>query len=273
MNLFIDWFLKTVVETLYLIGMMIFVGFILGYLREHSMTNFQRSFGEKAVMITGFIGVPIHEISHAIFAVVFKHKITKIKLFQKKDAQGILGYVNHTYNPKSIYQQIGNFFIGVAPIIGGIAAIIGLMRVFIYNVYSDFINVSINNLQVTAITEGAIKNVFSSYFLLIKMIFSIKNFSNIYFIIFLFLAICISSHISLSKADIKGAFQGITAFFLVLFVFKFIFNILVFSKYVSGVNTFKYNIIMVDFLAVALIFSIITYCISWLLLVLKRWFN
>ena len=67
MNFLVNTIIKTTVDTLYLTGMIILVGFILGFLRDHSMENFQRSFGWKAVAITAVIGVPIHEMSHAIF--------------------------------------------------------------------------------------------------------------------------------------------------------------------------------------------------------------
>lgn len=58
MNFLVNTIVKTTVDTLYLTGMIIVVGFILGFLRDHSMENFQRSFGWKAVAITAVIGVP-----------------------------------------------------------------------------------------------------------------------------------------------------------------------------------------------------------------------
>ena len=69
MNFLIKLIIKTSLDTLYMTGMIILVGFILGFLRKHSIANFQKSFGWKAVAITAIIGVPIHEISHAIICV------------------------------------------------------------------------------------------------------------------------------------------------------------------------------------------------------------
>ena len=44
MNYLVNLIIKTSVDTLYLTGMIILVGFILGFLRDHSMANFQRQF-------------------------------------------------------------------------------------------------------------------------------------------------------------------------------------------------------------------------------------
>lgn len=266
MNIFISLIIKTCMDTVYMTGMIIFVGFILGFLRKQSIENFQKSFGWSAVAITAIIGVPIHEISHAILCVVFKHKITKLVLIQKRDENGVLGYVNHAYNPNSVYQQAGNFFIGIAPIFGGIFAIIGLMYTIIPKIYNEFLIISINNLHMTKISYFAINGALNSYFGLIKIIFSIKNFMNPYFILFLFLAICISSHISLSAADIKGASKGLYIIFFIILVL----NVFGFSKFVMAESILKYNIVLVGFLIVSLIFSSITYFVSLFLSLIKN---
>ena len=69
----------TISEIVCLIGSIVVVGFILGFLRNKSIANFYKAFGRKSIYITGFIGVPIHELSHAIVAIIFKHKIKEIK--------------------------------------------------------------------------------------------------------------------------------------------------------------------------------------------------
>ncbi|NNU78114.1 hypothetical protein [Clostridium estertheticum] len=266
MNTLIDLIIKTCVDTIYMTGMIILVGFILGFLRNHSIENFQRSFGWKAVAITAIIGVSIHELSHAILCLVFRHKISKLVLLQRKDENGVLGYVNHAYNPNSIYQQTGNFFIGIAPIFGGISAIIALMYTIIPKTYNQFISISMVNINITKINSVSLNGILNSYIDLIKIIFSVTNFSKPYFILFLFLAICISSHISLSSADIKGASKGlIVIFFIVLAL-----NVFGFSKFVMAQGLLKYNIILIGFLIVSLIFSGITYLVSLLLLLIKH---
>ena len=266
MDFLVNIIIKTCLDTIYLTGMVIVVGYILGFLRERSMGNFQRSFGWKAVAITAFIGVPIHEMSHAIFCVIFGHKIKKIVLLQKRDENGVLGYVNHAYNTNSVYQQAGNFFIGIAPIFGGISSIIALMYVMIPRTYNEFLNISLNNLNVTKISQEAIKAMLNSYIDLVKIFFTTKNFENPYFLLFLFLAICISSHISLSSADIKGASKGL----LIIFLLILVVNVFGFSRFVMAEGILKYNIILIGFLIVSLIFSSITYFVSLLLSLVKN---
>lgn len=78
-------------------------------------------FGERAPMLFGWFGVIVHELSHALMAIIFRHKIDRLKILQnpfKAGNDGRMGYVSHAWNPNSHYQQAGNFFIGLAPIFG-----------------------------------------------------------------------------------------------------------------------------------------------------------
>ena len=243
----------TVSEIVCLIGSIAVAGFILGFLRDSSIRNFYKAFGKKSIYITGFIGVPIHELSHAIVALIFKHKVTEIKLFQPNSEDNTLGYVKHRYNPRSIYQQIGNFFIGIAPILGGILSISVLMYFLIPSIYNGFMSIILNSINQVDLT-----NVIASFKELIKLIFVIDNLKNIKFIIFIFLAICISSHISLSKADIKGASKGLLSMFLILIIL----NLLGITKYISRSMIISYNMFMINILFISIIFSLITYIIS-----------
>ena len=77
---------------------------------------FSSKLSRYAYLSTAVIGTPIHELSHAVACLIFGHKINEIKLFTL-NGNGSLGYVSHSYNPRSIYHQIGGFFIAIAPFI------------------------------------------------------------------------------------------------------------------------------------------------------------
>lgn len=264
-NIIIDVVTKTIVETVYLTAVIIVIGFILGVLRNNSLKNFQRRFGSKSLMITGFIGVPIHELSHGLIALIFGHKITEIKLFQKPDANGTMGYVKHSYRKNNLYHEIGNFFIGIAPMFGGTISIIALMRFTIPISYFKLIKILEEGLKFRELNKEVFYNILISYKSFLRNIFLIENFKNPYFYLFLFLSICIASHISLSKADVKGSSKGLGVIFLLLLIL----NSIGFSNLISQVTIIKYNILMTSILILAVILSLITYVISIILLKLK----
>ncbi|OSX96169.1 hypothetical protein S3E15_02648 [Bacillus mycoides] len=116
--------LTSVIQLFSLIGVIIVIGFILGYLESLTRTYWSRAFGRKGFLLTAWIGVPVHELGHAIMCLLFRHKIVATQFFPTDTSQGALGYVQHQYNQKSVYQRIGNFFIGIGPIISGITALI-----------------------------------------------------------------------------------------------------------------------------------------------------
>lgn len=239
-----DILLKTLIDLSYFIGIIVIAGLILGYLRNTSMDNYQRRFGRKAIYITGIVGVPIHELSHLIVALLFGHKIKEVKFFQVNNENRTLGYVNHSYNPRNIYHQIGNFFIGVAPIICGSLIIILLLKIFV--------PASLENTTDLLNANGIFK--------FLRSIFSLNNFKRPEFYLFLYLVFSICSHISLSKADIKGAFIGVIFIFIILLIFN-VLNVDLFSH----INIIKYNLLLTNVLIISVIFSSINLLISLIL--------
>ncbi|MBE6052917.1 MAG: hypothetical protein E7212_03230 [Clostridium sartagoforme] len=237
-------FFKTLIDLLWFIGIIIVAGLILGFIRNTSMANYKKKFGEKAIYITGIVGVPIHEFSHLIVALIFGHKIKEVKFFQVNDENKALGYVNHSYNPRNIYHQIGNFFIGIAPIICGSLLIILLLNIFVPA-----------SLETTTDLLSA-----HGLFSFLSSIFSLNNFKRPEFYLFLYLVFSICSHISLSKSDIKGAFIG------VIFIFILLLSLNIFGlNLMPHINIIKYNLLLSNVLIVSIIFSSINLLISFIL--------
>src|ERR1700730_8367502 len=145
---FVNLILLSFVELLYLVGVLIGVGFLLGALEKRSNFYIQRAFGRKGIYMTAWIGTPIHEAGHFIQCIIWRHKVTDVKFLQLNEPNGILGYVEHQYSTASLYQMVGNFFIGLGPIFSGIGSLVLGMYIFVPHSYELFIN-SLQNYHMT----------------------------------------------------------------------------------------------------------------------------
>ncbi len=254
--------LTSVIQLFSLIGVIIVIGFILGYLESLTRTYWSRAFGRKGFLLTAWIGVPVHELGHAIMCLLFRHKIVATQFFPTDTSQGALGYVQHQYNQKSVYQRIGNFFIGIGPIISGITALILLMRYFVPDSYSLFNTNLEKTVTSTSINLDMIQNMFLSTFFLLKSLFTMSNLLTPSFWLFLFIAICISAHIALSKPDIKGSIDGVIVMFIILFLFNIIAGLFQYDSNQLIGKVMKYNMYLIAFSSVALLFSSISTLVS-----------
>ena len=221
-----DFLLENAIILLTLIGSIIVAGFILGFLKDLICQYMQYALGFGGILITAWVGTPIHEMGHALLCYVFNHNVIDVKLFSPDAERGVLGYVNHSYNPKSIYQKIGNFFIGIAPILSGTGVIMLLFRILLPNECKSMFE-AIRAFewpsQFSLETLQLIKN---SVIELFGILFTANNVKSIVFWIFIYLAICISSHMALSPADMKGASSGIGTMYLLIVIVSLVIKLL-----------------------------------------------
>ena len=203
-----------------LFGTLIIAGIILYFFARLTRNIFVKTIGQKFdIFFTGWLGVPVHELGHAFFCLVFFHKITEIKLFAPNTKDGTLGYVIHSYNKKNPLQIAGNFFIGIGPILFGSLVLFSLLWFFLpdksaFQAISshptfDFLSGNFMN-QVSQILQTC-KAVFLS-------VVGNDNFRKPMFWLFLYLSLCIVSHMQLSLSDIKSSLFGILIILLILFI-------------------------------------------------------
>lgn len=167
-----------------------------------------RWIGVDAYIRLTFPGVIVHELGHMLFCIIFGHKIIDYKLFSP-EADGTLGYVNHSYNPGNFYHRIGNFFIGTGPVWFGLA-LIYLLSAWLLPELPRYSNDTgkFSSLLPCALEVGMrfLKIMLTSAFW-----FHWQSW------LWLVLVLTIGSHIALSPPDFSGAADG----FVVLMVFLF----------------------------------------------------
>ncbi len=181
---------------------------------------------------TGFLGTPVHELSHALLCIIFFHKIDEIKFFQIDEASGTLGYVNHSYNPRNIYQRAGNYFIGIAPIVVGTLILFLAAKFMLPEVFAGIQG------QLSAFSEGTVtfSALFSSLWEIIKTFF--LGYADWLWWVFMALALCIALHMNLSGADIRGSLSGLPFVVLIVTALNFAFGFIggLYEGFLSIVN-------------------------------------
>jgi hypothetical protein len=260
----------SVLELIYLVGIFILIGFILGFLEKLSNTFLVRAFGPQGVLLTAWIGTPIHELGHLIQCFIWGHRVTRVKLLQLHNPNGVLGYVEHQYNLNSVYQRVGNFFIGSGPIFSGIGSLILGMYLFLPHSYSIFISEIQHHVSFEILNFNVLKTIGGAMVAIAGSIFTFHNIINPLFWIFIIVAISISSHIGLSKEDMENSWNGLTMIFFLLVLFNISAKWLHVDSYKMIVKLAEYNAYLIAFSSIALLFSIFTLVISFLFYKIKK---
>ncbi len=255
-------------QILFTVGVIFVFGLLIA-LGRRAFCNLLGSAGYKFILATGIIGTPIHELSHALMCLVFGHKITEIKLFQLHSDDGTLGYVNHSYNPKNIYHQIGNFFIGIAPIVVGSAFLFLFMFLLTPATFSGVMaeigafNASNGTFEISSILELFVG--------ILGAIFGGNSIGNFLWWIFFVLAIMISSHMELSGADIKGSVVGVLVFAGILLVVDVILG-LIGTPVLAGFTGViaSAGLTVASFLLISLVFTAIMLAVALIIKIIGK---
>lgn len=227
--------INIITQLIYFVGFIFLVGFLISLLNRLFYIIVKQ---KKAVCYaTGFIGTPIHELSHALFCLIFFHKIEEIKLFQMDDKNGVLGYVNHSYNKKNIYQLIGNYFIGIAPIICGTIILYFATRFLLPTAFGEIGEYlsDLALLQAKGLSWNWFPYIFATLGGMIKAIF-VDITSGFGWWIYILIVFCIALHMNLSGADIKGSLLGLPFVILVIAAINFILGFVWQFGYISFVG-------------------------------------
>lgn len=259
----------SILEMISLVGLLIVIGLVLGLMERKANGFFFAAFGYKGILATAWIGTPVHEMGHALMCLIFGHKIMDMRLLTIDRADGTLGYVTHSYNRRSVYQTVGNFFIGIAPIISGIGALFLSLYYLLPNSFKVFEVYLHKGVMTKPFDLTLVKGFASASLVLIQNIFTLSNLFNPHFWIFLLIAIGVSSHMALSGADIKGATHGLVALYVVLFSLTMMGNFMHVSAYSYISRVAQYNAYILAFSALALIFSLFTLGLSFIVYQIK----
>jgi hypothetical protein len=147
-----------------------------------------------------------------------------MKLFEPDPETGTLGYVKHSYNRSNYYQLVGNFFIGIGPILLGTVIIFllsyWLLGLNFFNLGRDFSSMT-SQLNSWGAFRDLLQSLWNSSGHLLAEIFSWQYLLSWHLYAFIYLVFAVGSSVTLSQPDIKSAVSG----FIVIVILIFIFNL------------------------------------------------
>lgn len=200
------------VQMTFVFGFLILYGMLISFFNN----CFYSACGDRArpiVKLTGYLGIPVHELSHAAMCILFGHSVKKIELFNQKKRARILGYVEHTYYRDNPYHQLGNFFIGVSPILAGG----GVILLFVWLLVPSLFGSMTGEIATIAATlSGGLSGDFFSALAtgawhIATDIFALGNFAKPLYWLCLVLVFAVAIHMEISASDIRSGARGLLA--------------------------------------------------------------
>jgi len=130
---------------------------------------------------------------------------------------GTLGYVRHTYNPRNLYHQLGNFFIALGPVFTGGLVLYAAARLLLgdstFHITFDAAS-GIGSLEdippaLLAWLDHMVR-VLANFFVLLDLT-SWRAF------LFIYVVLAVGSHVNLSPADLVAGRTGFAVISVLLF--------------------------------------------------------
>lgn len=204
-------------------GILIGFGLLIGYLEDVTHTRLMTTFGWWAVVFTGLIGTPVHELGHWVGCKLFGFQVTDVALFRPIAGQydGVLGYVSYRYPVDGLWSKLGCFVTGIAPLIFGGVVILLVLRFLtpeVYRCISERIDQSKKKNSGSAGLPGQLWGAFSGFWIGLTRL---RKGGIVRGILCLYILTSISMHMSLSQADLTGASTG----FLLILVLYLLYGV------------------------------------------------
>ena len=214
--------------------------------------------------ITAVIGTPIHELGHAIMCPLFAHKIHRIKLWSPRAENGVYGFVEHTYNRKNLWAQLGNLFIGLGPIFSGL----GIMVLMLWLCFPVQWDHYLASSQALIANGGSASDIFQEVIGLLLSLPRAFSANWVPPLLGLLVILPVSLHISLSGADIKGSLGALPIYLvLLLAVATATFLAKVHAPIVSAL--YLWNLRLLSLLCIVIAFSAVWVVLALLIRIIR----
>lgn len=251
----VSWFFMT-------FGIIVLWGYIIDFIKTHSVGNLHGRVGYFILMVFSAIGTPIHECAHWLGCKLFGFRVYDVALFRPRGAlyDGVLGYVSFSYEYDNVLDLLGCTVTAMAPILIGVPIMFLIIRIAFPEAYKE----------IGECAEKAAKKGKKSWLSFLGSfakgyyygLFDLKGWGVLRGILVTYALISISMHMTLSLADIKVALLGMWVIALAYLIFAIVTAIL---KKEYKTSVLKVGSFISGIMSVGVFFNLIMFVISLIL--------
>lgn len=235
---------------------------IIEILSGFANRRFAKRFGWCGILPLALIGTPIHELSHAIVAILTGHKIKELAIFKPNRSTGELGHITHSWNKRNpFHRYIGNPLIAIAPFFGGSLILFLLTKLLMPQLVASngFGVLSFDFLSDLSHIKIFILAILERTGVMLKVFFNWRNLTSFRFYIYVFFAFGISLHLTPSKQDFAYFWSSVFGLVFIIILLNLIFpNFIGFLDF----RFLPFLLKVYSLLALAAFFSLITFLFS-----------
>ncbi|MBN2009776.1 hypothetical protein JW960_10575 [candidate division KSB1 bacterium] len=264
LNYLLSAFVLTLNILLTLFLPIIVICLLLNVIADEQNKRLYQIAGWPGLMMTAWIGTPVHELSHAFAVLITGQKLVEVKLFAPDSRTGALGYVVHRCKNDNLFHAIiGNTIVPIAPFFGG-AAVIYLISILLlpdFSLYGADVP-RVHYLTTKTMFEWKNYLLFSQsikefYQYLLTVLANPALWSDWKFYVGVFLLFGIASHLSPSYSDFQNMWQPLGALILVMTLLN-VFILPLVRNYMDGIRAFADRVLLImPILLLALLVSIV----------------
>jgi hypothetical protein len=235
---------------------------VLSWLSGNVAILASRAFGRATYyFLFGWLGTLIHEIAHAVAALLFGHQIASFYGFTLNPNARVLGSVNTRYHAGNLFKYIGLFFIGIAPVVFGPLVIYLALYILFHAQMPEMWRAIDRRIMIYGPGVG---NILSAVLAFLGFLFSPRHLLDWRLYVFLYIAFAVGSSVRLSQPDVNAAKSGC----LPMIVLLFLFNTVLFSLGSAGSTTFawltQYYTFFYILLCFVILLDVLVIAILWL---------
>jgi hypothetical protein len=167
-------------------------------------------YGWRSVLVTGWLGTTVHELSHLLTCKLLGLRVVDYKLFSPDTRSGTLGYVYFVQDGTGIRRALGRILVGASPLLVGLC--ITTAGLLLTGWTPPLTKVT------QTVSPGDYRSVFKllqsisvSSLVGLRSLARFEQLKNPWFWLWSYAALCIGMHMSPSRADLKNTTLGIAS--------------------------------------------------------------